>query len=58
MYLCGGGVVSHPDGPAAGVRAVQQAWQAAVANIPLTDYAQTHPELKRSMEKFADGRAA
>ena len=22
MYLCGGGIVSHPGGPAAGVRAV------------------------------------
>jgi ribulose-bisphosphate carboxylase large chain len=58
MYLCGGGVVSHPDGPAAGVRAVQQAWQAAVADIPLTDYARTHPELMRSIEKFAGGKAA
>ena len=58
MYLCGGGVVSHPDGPAAGVRAVQQAWQAAVADIPLADYARTHPELRRSIEKFADGKAA
>jgi ribulose 1,5-bisphosphate carboxylase large subunit-like protein len=58
MYLCGGGVVSHPDGPAAGVRAVQQAWAAAVADIPLTDYARTHPELKRSLEKFAGGKAA
>lgn len=25
LYLCGGGIVSHPCGPAAGVRAVQQA---------------------------------
>ena len=35
LYLCGGGVVSHPGGPAAGGRAVQQAWQAAVAGIEL-----------------------
>jgi ribulose 1,5-bisphosphate carboxylase large subunit-like protein len=57
LYLCGGGIVSHPDGPAAGVRAVQQAWQAAVADIPLVDYARTHPELARSIEKFGDGKA-
>jgi len=57
LYLCGGGIVSHPDGSAAGVRAVQQAWQAAVADIPLVDYARTHPELARSIEKFGDGKA-
>ena len=35
LYLCGGGVVSHPGGAAAGVRAVRQAWEAAFAGIPL-----------------------
>ncbi|RWI99849.1 MAG: ribulose 1,5-bisphosphate carboxylase, partial [Mesorhizobium sp.] len=56
--LCGGGIVSHPDGPGAGVRAVQQAWQAAVDNIPLAEFALTHPELARSIEKLGDGKAA
>ncbi|TIV60739.1 3-oxo-isoapionate-4-phosphate decarboxylase OiaX [Mesorhizobium sp.] len=58
LYLCGGGIVSHPDGPGAGVRAVQQAWQAAVEGIPLGDFAKSHVELARSIEKFADGKAA
>ncbi|KQV16378.1 ribulose 1,5-bisphosphate carboxylase [Rhizobium sp. Root1203] len=58
LYLCGGGIVSHPDGPAAGVRAVQQAWQAAVADIPLEEYARDHPELAASIAKFGDGKAA
>lgn len=58
LYLCGGGIVSHPDGPGAGVRAVQQAWQAAVEGIPLEDFARSHIELARSIEKFADGKAA
>src|SRR4029079_8629621 len=58
LYLCGGGIVSHPDGPGAGVRAVQQAWQAAVDGIPLAEFALTHPELARSIDKFGDGRAA
>lgn len=52
MYLCGGGIVSHPGGPAAGVRAVQQAWQAAVRDIPLATYATGHPELAASLKKF------
>jgi ribulose-bisphosphate carboxylase large chain len=58
LYLCGGGIVSHPDGPGAGVRAVQQAWQAAVEGIPLDQFARRHVELARSIEKFADGKAA
>ena len=52
LYLCGGGVVSHPGGPAAGVRAVRQAWDAAVLGTPLDVYARDHRELKQSLEKF------
>lgn len=55
LYLCGGGIVSHPGGPAAGVRAVQQAWEAAVADIPLDVYAKDHPELSASIAKFGGG---
>ncbi|MBB3523595.1 MULTISPECIES: 3-oxo-isoapionate-4-phosphate decarboxylase OiaX [Rhizobium] len=58
LYLCGGGIVSHPGGPAAGVRAVQQAWQAAVADIPLEVYARDYPELAASIAKFSDGKGA
>lgn len=58
LYLCGGGIVSHPGGPAAGARAVQQAWAATVEGIPLSDYARTHAELGQSLNKFADGKAA
>jgi ribulose-bisphosphate carboxylase large chain len=52
LYLCGGGVVSHPGGPAAGVKAVRQAWEAAVAGIPLKTYARDHRELAQSIAKF------
>lgn len=52
LYLCGGGIVSHPQGPAAGVRAVQQAWQAAVNDIPLETYSKTHAELAAAIQKF------
>ena len=57
LYLCGGGIVSHPGGPAAGVRAVQQAWQAAVEGIALEDYARTHPELQQSIDKFGSKKS-
>ncbi len=52
MYLAGGGIQGHPDGPAAGVRAIQQAWEAAVQGIPLGEYAVSHPELAKAIERF------
>jgi ribulose-bisphosphate carboxylase large chain len=58
LYLCGGGIVSHPGGPAAGVVAVQQAWKAAVDAIPLDEYAKTHSELRQAIEKFGSGKEA
>ena len=57
LYLCGGGIVSHPSGPASGVRAVKQAWEAAVAGVPLETYAKDHPELAQSLSFFGDGKA-
>ena len=58
IYLCGGGVVSHPGGPAAGVRAVRQAWQATVEGVPLETYAREHRELAQSLQKFRADTAA
>ncbi|MDQ0390539.1 3-oxo-isoapionate-4-phosphate decarboxylase OiaX [Labrys monachus] len=52
LYLCGGGIVSHPGGAAAGVRAVRQAWEATVEGVPLETYAREHPELAQSLAKF------
>ncbi len=52
MYLAGGGMMAHPGGPAAGCRAIRQAWEAAVLGIPLTEYATTHPELRQSLDRF------
>jgi ribulose-bisphosphate carboxylase large chain len=39
------------------VRAVQQAWEAAVAGIPLETYAKDHKELAQSLGFFGDGKA-
>lgn len=57
MHLAGGGIMAHPDGPAAGAAAMQQAWAAAVAGIPAADYARTHPELAVALEFFGRGGA-
>jgi len=48
----GGGVLGHPDGPEAGARAVRQAVDAAMKDIPLEDFARTHRELRRALEKW------
>ncbi len=58
MYLCGGGIVSHPGGAGAGVKAVRQAWEAAVAGVPLPEYARQHAELAQSIAHFSDGSGA
>jgi len=52
LYLAGGGIMAHPSGARAGVRAIQQAWEAAVAGIDLSVFAQTLPELRGQLEKF------
>ena len=57
MYLAGGGILAHPMGPAAGLRALQQAWEAAVKGIPLADHATNHPELQATLAKFGKARA-
>ena len=49
IVTAGGGIVAHPGGPGAGVRALRQAWEAAVAGIPLDRHAKTHRELEQAL---------
>ncbi|MBE8540112.1 type III ribulose-bisphosphate carboxylase [Geoglobus acetivorans] len=48
----GGGTIGHPDGPGAGAKAVRQALEAIVQNTPLEEYAKSHNELARALEKW------
>jgi ribulose-bisphosphate carboxylase large chain len=52
MYLCGGGIMAHPGGVAAGVLSVRQAWEAALQGITLHKYAESHIELRQALERF------
>ncbi|HYO87308.1 MAG TPA: RuBisCO large subunit C-terminal-like domain-containing protein [Candidatus Limnocylindrales bacterium] len=52
IYLAGAGIFGHPGGPAAGVTAIRQAWEAALAGIPLVSYAAEHRELAQSIAAF------
>ena len=58
IYLAGAGIVAHPGGPAAGVTAIRQAWEAAVEGVPLPEYAKDHRELMQSLEKFGKLRSS
>lgn len=53
LFMCGGGIVGHPQGPAAGVAALHQAWVAARAGEPLQSAIARHPELAAAAEAFA-----
>ncbi len=53
IYACGGGIMGHPMGVAAGVRSLHQAWQAAVEGVPLAEYARGYEELRASLAMFA-----
>jgi ribulose-bisphosphate carboxylase large chain len=50
IVTAGGGIMAHPLGTAAGVEAMVEAWQAALAGIPLPEYAQSRPSLQRALE--------
>jgi ribulose-bisphosphate carboxylase large chain len=55
LYMAGGGIMAHPDGPAAGVRSLQKWWEAEVEGLTLEQAATKYPELKKSVEKFGKG---
>ncbi|MEE8167594.1 MAG: type III ribulose-bisphosphate carboxylase [Candidatus Hydrothermarchaeales archaeon] len=48
----GGGVHGHPKGTVAGAKALRQAVEAALEDIPLTEYAEAHDELRLALEKW------
>ncbi|GAA2875218.1 RuBisCO large subunit C-terminal-like domain-containing protein [Nonomuraea rubra] len=50
LVLAGGGVLGHPDGPAAGITSIRQAWAATAAGVPLHEV--DSPELVRALEHF------
>ncbi|KKK42338.1 hypothetical protein LCGC14_2113110, partial [marine sediment metagenome] len=48
----GGGCHGHPDGTLAGARAIRQAVNAVLEKTELKEYAKTHSELKRAVNKW------
>ena len=52
LYMAGGGIQAHPDGPAAGVRSLQLWWEAAVEGLSYEQAIAKYPALAKSAEKF------
>jgi len=49
IHAAGGGIMAHPDGPAGGVAALREAWDAAQAGIEMNTYAASHPYLANAL---------
>lgn len=56
LYLAGGGIMAHPDGPAGGVQAIRQAWKAAVDGLDPEAAAKEYPAFRKSVETFGKDR--
>lgn len=52
IFCAGGGIMSHPKGPSAGVVALRQASDAAREGISIEKYSANAPELKNALETF------
>jgi ribulose-bisphosphate carboxylase large chain len=52
LYMAGGGIMAHPDGPAGGVTALREAWQAAVEGLTVEEGAKKYPAFGKSVQKF------
>lgn len=56
LFMSGGGILAHPDGAAAGVRSIRQAWAAMRDGVTLEERAKDAPELAAALRFF--GRRA
>ncbi len=54
LYMAGGGILAHPDGPQGGVVALKQAWEAAIEGLSVEAAALRYPEFRKSVEKFGN----
>lgn len=50
VLACGGAIQGHPQGPAAGARAMRQAIDAVVQGLPMEEAKKDHEELKTALD--------
>jgi ribulose-bisphosphate carboxylase large chain len=53
IFLCGGGVVGHPQGARAGAKSIRQAWEAVQRGGSVKEHARQAPELAAALKAFA-----
>ncbi|RZK38972.1 MAG: ribulose 1,5-bisphosphate carboxylase [Pedobacter sp.] len=54
LYMAGGGIMAHPDGPQGGVVALKQAWKAAVDGLSVEEAANQYTEFGKSYQVFGN----
>lgn len=52
MFMCGGGILAHPDGPAGGIRSLREAYEAILTGEPLERAALSRPALAAALRFF------
>jgi ribulose-bisphosphate carboxylase large chain len=50
IHTAGGGIFGHPQGVAAGVEALREAWVAAIEGVPLDQHAARHEPLRAALD--------
>jgi ribulose-bisphosphate carboxylase large chain len=56
IFLSGGGILAHPDGPSAGVASLRHAWEACAAGQTLAQRAESSPPLAHALAFFGRSR--
>lgn len=52
LFLAGGGILAHPDGPKAGVDSLRAAWESVLSGEGLTQHATHSPALANALKTF------
>ncbi|MCH4562927.1 ribulose-bisphosphate carboxylase large subunit family protein [Halomonas sp. EGI 63088] len=52
IFTCGGGIMGHPDGVAAGCRSLRAAWEATASGVTLEDHARQEPDLSVALRAY------
>jgi ribulose-bisphosphate carboxylase large chain len=53
LYMAGGGIMGHPDGPTGGVTAIRDAWKNAVDGKSLQEAVETSPAFAAAVDQFS-----
>lgn len=52
MFMCGGGILAHPDGPTGGVQSLKDAYECLANGVPLAEGVTDRPALRAALDFF------